>query len=82
MLERIRVIRNELTLAISKCEKAPPNLSAEEYKMLEEIEKMLEPFEVATNFGIWGGVPFSVYYIAYNKGFVSKTCGIGENKFK
>ncbi|GBM10233.1 Zinc finger BED domain-containing protein 4 [Araneus ventricosus] len=49
MLERIRVIRNELTLAISKCEKAPPNLSAEEYKMIEEIEKMLEPFEVATN---------------------------------
>lgn len=48
MMLRIIEIRVEITIAISECERAPTGLTAEEYKVLEEVTKLLEPFELAT----------------------------------
>ncbi|CAH2090111.1 unnamed protein product [Euphydryas editha] len=48
MLERLRNVREEVTLVINQNSRAPPNLSAEEYTLLEEIEKILDPLEACT----------------------------------
>lgn len=48
MLKRILEVRSELAIAINECPKAPPALTAENYIVVEEIMRMLEPFEVAT----------------------------------
>ncbi|KAG8175129.1 hypothetical protein JTE90_028678 [Oedothorax gibbosus] len=49
MLERLRIIRQDLTLAISQCERAPENLTAEDYKIIDGLITIYQPFEVATS---------------------------------
>lgn len=48
MIERLRKVRDEVTLVINQNSRAPPNLSAEEYTLLEEVEKILDPLEACT----------------------------------
>lgn len=48
MIQRIIQVRDELTLAINQLPNAPPNLTAEEYSFLSELETLLEPFESCT----------------------------------
>lgn len=48
MMSRIIELRDELTLALNQNTKAPPNLTAEEYSLLEEVKKIFEPIEDAT----------------------------------
>lgn len=48
MLKIILEVRRELTIAINECPKTPPPLTAENFTIIEEIIRLLEPFEVAT----------------------------------
>ncbi|CAH1106445.1 unnamed protein product [Psylliodes chrysocephalus] len=48
MLKRISMIRTELVIAMNECPRAPPTLTAENFEAIDEILKLLEPFELAT----------------------------------
>ncbi|XP_055904236.1 zinc finger BED domain-containing protein 4-like [Eupeodes corollae] len=48
MMKRIMEIRSEVAIAISQCQKAPSFLTAENFTAIQEIVRLLEPFDVAT----------------------------------
>lgn len=48
MLRRISNVRTELAIAINECTRAPTPLTAENFKAIDEILQLLEPFEIAT----------------------------------
>lgn len=47
MLKRIYDVHTELAIAINECTRAPTPLIAEDFKAIDEILQLLEPFEVA-----------------------------------
>lgn len=48
MIKRIYEVRDELSVVISQCPNAPENLKAEEYDCVEEIQRILDPFQICT----------------------------------
>lgn len=75
MIERLRKVRDEVTLVINQNSRAPPNLSAEEYTLLEEVEKILDPLEACTyNCHIRRIVSYHISYNSVNKRFIIRNC--------
>lgn len=48
MIKRLILVREELTLAISQLPNAPCNITADEYIFLNELVKLLDPFDICS----------------------------------
>jgi zinc finger BED domain-containing protein 1 (E3 SUMO-protein ligase ZBED1) len=48
MIKRLIIVREEVTLAMNQLSNAPPNLTADEYIFLTELENLLDPFDTCT----------------------------------
>lgn len=52
MLQRICVVKAELTLALNECERAPLGINAGEYLIIQDIIQILEPFYLGLKYQV------------------------------
>jgi len=81
MLKRISDVRTELAIALNECTRAPPSLTAEEFKAIDEILQLLEPFEVATTTISGESYVTSSLIIPLSRGISAKLISL-ENKLE